>query len=66
MMAPSARTSAPSFFLASNSLVPGMIMPRSISSENATRGASRAVMNGARLSSGSGSTAAMRASAALA
>src|SRR5437879_6182883 len=66
MMAPSARTSAPWRFLESTSLVPGEIMPRSISSENATRGASRAVMNGASVASGSGSTAAIRDSAARA
>ncbi|MFN5042079.1 MAG: hypothetical protein ACK5E0_36695, partial [Bradyrhizobium sp.] len=38
MMAPSARTRAPWRFLASTSFAPGTIMPRSISSENATRG----------------------------
>jgi hypothetical protein len=41
-------------------------MPRSTNSEKATRGAPRAVMNGANVASGSGSMAAMRASAAAA
>src|SRR3981189_3772509 len=54
MMAPSARTRAPWRFLESTSLVPGEIMPRSISSENATRGASRAVMQGPRVAFGQG------------
>src|SRR3982074_2957804 len=64
MMAPSARTSAFTRRLASVSLSPGAIMPRSIRAENATRGASRAVWKVASDASGSGSTAAMGALAA--
>ncbi len=45
--APSARTSALCRFLASTSSAPGVTSPRSISTENATRGASRAVTKGA-------------------
>ena len=43
---------------------PARRRPRSISAANGTRGASRAVMNGASVVAGSGSTAAMRCSAA--
>ncbi len=65
-MAPSARTSALTLRLMSESCAPGSTSPRSISAANGTRGASRAVMNGARLACASGSTAARRFSAAWA
>ena len=65
-IAPSARTSARCRFLASTSLMPGATKPRSISAENGTRGASRAVIKVASAGSGSGSMAAMRCSAAAA